>query len=85
MAPAGLDVQRFGLFLNTKPQIMRALVRQKAQKYLRMFFLTFASLALLFLYLCYLLFRVTELYDQAIARIRRGQMAEDGILTAPNF
>jgi hypothetical protein len=38
-----------------------------------MFFLTFASLALLFLYLCYLLFRVTEFYDQAIARIRRSQ------------
>ncbi len=38
-----------------------------------MFLLTFASLELLFLYLRYLLFRVTELYDEAIARIRSSQ------------
>jgi hypothetical protein len=38
-----------------------------------MFLLTFASLAILFLYLRYLLFRLPEPYDQATARIRSSQ------------
>jgi hypothetical protein len=47
---------------------------------MRMFLLTFASFALPFLYLRYLLFRVPELSDEAIARIRSCQRLGDGIL-----
>jgi hypothetical protein len=46
---------------------------KRASKDTRMFRLTFASLALLFLYLRCLLVRVTEFHDEAIARIRSSQ------------
>jgi hypothetical protein len=53
--------------------LIRPLNRQIAQKCMRMFLLTFASLAILFLYLRYLLFRLPEPYDHATARIRSSQ------------
>jgi uncharacterized membrane protein len=48
-------------------------ILKRASKDTRMFRLTFASLALLFLYLRHLLFRVTEFHDEVIARIRGSQ------------